>query len=166
MLLDGSPLGSPWCAEISNAANRPGSNRHSTPDVFRARFALLQRADHLNEHDQARLAQLFATHPRLRAGWEALQELHGLYQADDHDGALEALDRFTDLYATGELGRVPPHSRHHHRRGATRSWPGTVRAGPPTAESKAPTTSSKSYAASPTVFTNPNNFAARGLLVT
>ena len=32
-----------------------------------------------------------------------LQELHGLYQADDHDGALEALDRFTDLYATSEL---------------------------------------------------------------
>ena len=68
MLLDGSPKASPWCAEISNAANRPGSNQHSTPDLFRARFALLQRADHLNEHDQARLAQLFATHPRLRAG--------------------------------------------------------------------------------------------------
>ena len=73
------------------------------PDIFRARFALLRRADHLNEHDQARLDDLFATHPRLRAGWEALQELHGLYLADDHDGALEALDRFTDLYATGEL---------------------------------------------------------------
>ena len=34
----------------------------------------------------------------------SLQELYGLYLADDHDGALEALDRFTDLYATGELG--------------------------------------------------------------
>ena len=30
--------------------------------------------------------------------------LYGLYLVDDHDGALEALDRFTDLYATGELG--------------------------------------------------------------
>ena len=53
------------------------------PDLFRARFALLQRADHLNEHDQTRLAQLFATHPRLQAGWDALQELYGLYQADE-----------------------------------------------------------------------------------
>ncbi len=74
------------------------------PDLFRARFALLQRADHLEEHDQTRLAQLFETHPRLRAGWDALQELYGLYQAEDRDGALEALDRFTDLYATGQLG--------------------------------------------------------------
>ena len=81
MLLDGSPPGSRWCAEICNAANRPASNQHSTPDLFRARFALLQRADHLNKHDQARLNQLFDTHPRLRAGWQALQELHGLYQA-------------------------------------------------------------------------------------
>ena len=30
------------------------------------------------------------------------KRLYGLYLADDHDGALEALDRFTDLYATGE----------------------------------------------------------------
>ena len=125
------------------------------PDVFRARFALLRRADHLNEHDQARLAQLFATHPRLRAGWEALQELHGLYQADDRDSALEALDRFTDLYITGQLGQSSITSSTPSLPGATRSWPGTVRAGPPTAESKAPTTSSKSYAASPTASPTP-----------
>ena len=124
------------------------------PDLFRARFALLQRADHLNEHDQARLAQLFATHPRLRAGWEALQELHGLYQADDRDSALEALDRFTDPTSpasspssiTSSTPSLP---------GATRSWPGTVRSGPPTAESKEPTTSSKSSAASLTASPTP-----------
>jgi transposase len=74
------------------------------PDLFRARFALLQRADHLSEHDQARLDQLFETHPRLKAGWDALQELYGLYLAEDRAGALAALDRFTDLYATGTLG--------------------------------------------------------------
>ena len=32
-----------------------------------------------------------------------MQELHGLYTADDHQGALEALGRFCDLYETGEL---------------------------------------------------------------
>ena len=30
MSLDGSPLGSPWCAATSNAANRPASNPLST----------------------------------------------------------------------------------------------------------------------------------------
>ena len=73
------------------------------PEVFRARFALLRRGDTLTDTDRARLDGLFDAHPRLRAGWQALQELHGLYTADDHDGALEALGRFCDLYETGEL---------------------------------------------------------------
>jgi transposase len=73
------------------------------PELFRARFLLLKRGDTLNDDEQARLDALFNTHPRLKAGWDALQELHGLYLADDRDGALAALDRFTDLYATGEL---------------------------------------------------------------
>ena len=73
------------------------------PDVFRARFLLLRRGDTLNDDDQARLDQLFTKHPRLDMAWRALQELHGLYLADDRDGALDALNRFTDLYATGQL---------------------------------------------------------------
>ncbi len=36
-------------------------------------------------------------------GWRALQELYGLYLADDRRGALAALDRFCDLYASGEI---------------------------------------------------------------
>ena len=73
------------------------------PEVFRARFLLLRRGDTLTGADQARLDALFDTHPRLKAGWQALQELHGLYLANDHQGALEALGRFCDLYQTGEL---------------------------------------------------------------
>ena len=73
------------------------------PEVFRARFALLRRSDTLTDADRARLDKLFDTHPRLKAGWQALQELHGLYLADDYDGALEALGRLCDLYETGEL---------------------------------------------------------------
>ena len=49
------------------------------PEVFRARFALLRRGDTLTDADRARLDKLFDAHPRLRAGWQALQELHGLY---------------------------------------------------------------------------------------
>ncbi len=37
------------------------------------------------------------------AGWAALQELYGLYLADDRAGALAALDRFCDLYESGEI---------------------------------------------------------------
>ena len=80
---------------ICNAANQNSTPKCSAPDSYSC-------ADTLEEHDQARLDQLFA-HPRLQAGWQALQELHGLYLADDRDGALEALNRFTDLYITGQL---------------------------------------------------------------
>lgn len=73
------------------------------PEVFRARFALLRREDHLDAETEARLDELFAAHPRLGVGWEALQELYGLYTAGDRDHALAALDRFTDLYATGQI---------------------------------------------------------------
>ena len=54
------------------------------PEVFRARFALLRRGDTLTDTDLARLQTLFDAHPRLEAGQRALQELHGLYLADDH----------------------------------------------------------------------------------
>ncbi len=73
------------------------------PELFRSRFALLRRADSMSERGQRQLDDLLDRHPRMRVGWHALQELYGLYSADDHDGALAALDRFTDLYATGEI---------------------------------------------------------------
>ena len=81
----------------------PGVKPVFDPEVFGARFALLRRGDTLTDAEQARLQTLFDAHPRLQAGWQALQELHGLYLADDHHGALEALNRFCDLYETGEL---------------------------------------------------------------
>ena len=73
------------------------------PDLFRARFTLLRRADHLTEAHQAHLDRLFDAHPRLRTAWDALQELYQLYEADDLDQANEALGRFADLYATGQI---------------------------------------------------------------
>ena len=73
------------------------------PDVFRARFLLLRRPDRLDDAQRSQLEAIFEAHPRLRDAWEALGELHGLYLADDKAGALAALDRFTDLYQTGDL---------------------------------------------------------------
>ncbi len=73
------------------------------PDVFRARFLLLKRPDKLSAAEHERLHRLFAAHPRLKTAWDALGELHNLYLADDHHGALKALDRFCDLYSTGDI---------------------------------------------------------------
>ena len=39
----------------------------------------------------------------LRTAWDALQELYQLYEAEDLDGANQALGRFADLYATGQI---------------------------------------------------------------
>ena len=73
------------------------------PDLFKARFTLLRRADHLSAGHHKHLDRLFDAHPRLRTAWEALQELYQLYEAEDLDGADQALGRFADLYATGQI---------------------------------------------------------------
>ena len=84
---------------------RPPEQRPPTyePDLFRARFTLLRRADHLSDAHQKHLDRLFDAHPRLRTAWDALQELYQLYEAEDLDGANQALGRFADLYATGQI---------------------------------------------------------------
>ena len=38
-------------------------------------------------------------------------------EADDLDGANQALGRFADLYAAGQTPRIPPSRGHHHRLG-------------------------------------------------
>ena len=70
-------------------------------DVFRARFLLMKRPDKLDAAERQRLEELFDKHPRLKAAWDALGELHGLYLAKDNKAALEALDRFADIYGSG-----------------------------------------------------------------
>ena len=40
------------------------------PDLFRARFTLLRRVDHLTDAHQKHLSRLFDAHPRLRTAWE------------------------------------------------------------------------------------------------
>jgi len=135
------------------------------PEVFRARFALLRRADSLTDTDRARLDELFDRHPRIGAGWAALQELYGLYLAEDRAGALEALDRFTDLYATGELPEF------HHVVDTIIAWgdeilayhdPTTGRA----SNGRLEGTNNKLQVLRRVAFgfTNPINFEARGIL--
>ncbi len=59
--------------------------------------------DKLDAAERKRLDALFETHPRLKAARDALGELHQLYLAKDRKGALEALDRFADIYGTGQI---------------------------------------------------------------
>ena len=61
----------------------PAAKPAYQPDLFRARFCLLKRTDHLTAADQRRLQRLFDAHPRLKVAWDALQELYGLYEAND-----------------------------------------------------------------------------------
>ena len=149
-----------FCAGLTQVRRdiqrRPeGSKPAFDPEVFQARFALLRRGDTLTDADRARLDTLFDTHPRLRAGWQALQELHGLYLADDHDGArLEALAGSCDLYQTGECPRF------HAIVDTIIAWSDQILAWhhtnhPATAESKEQIISSKSSDEPPTVSPTP-----------
>jgi transposase len=73
------------------------------PEVFRARFLALRRADRLEEAETARLEALFAAHAELARAWQMLQELHQLYLAENEDEAMAALGRFADLYQANRL---------------------------------------------------------------
>ena len=146
---------------------RPPEQRPPTyePDLFRARFTLLRRADHLSEAHQKHLGRLFDAHPRLRTAWDALQELYQLYEAEDLDGANQALGRFADLYATGQI------PEYHDIVDTIIAW-----------EAQILTYHSSRRASNGPLeginnllqvlrrvahgFTNPNNYAARGILVT
>ena len=100
--------------------HRPADQRPPTyePDLFRARFTLLRRADHLTEAHQAHLDRLFDTHPRLRTARDAHPgALCQIYEAENLDEANAALGRFADLYAGGHTPRIPRGHGHHRRLG-------------------------------------------------
>ena len=134
------------------------------PEIFRARFILLARADHLDDHRRERLEHLLVRHPELDAAWRMLQELHALYLADDLAGFDAALERFADLYDQHGLPEFYevvntlitwfPEIRAYHERG-------------PVSNGRLEGTNNKlgvlkrmAYG-----FVNADNFAARGLLL-
>ena len=146
---------------------RPPDQRPPTfePDLFRARFTLLRRADHLTDAHQKHLERLFEAYPRLRTAWDALQELYQLYEAEDLDGANQALGRVADLYATGQI------PEYHQVVDTIVAWGAQILA----------YHTSRRASNGPIEginnllqvlrrvahgFTNTNNFAARGILVT
>ena len=94
-----------------------------------------------------------------------VQELHGLYLADDHQGALEALERFCELYETGEL------PEYHDIVDTIIAWSDEILAwhhSDRAFNGRIERTNNLLQVLRRTVhgFTNPTNFEARGILVT
>ena len=160
-----------WFAAGLNAVRRDVQRRPEgktsvfDPEVFRARFVLLRRPDRLTPDETARLQQLLDGRPRLRAAWHALAELHGLYLARDYPAALAALRRFADLYASGELPEFNAVME------TVSAWENEIldwhRTGHPS-NGRLEGTNNLLQILRRTAhgFTNPYNYAARGLLLT
>ena len=161
----GSPKDSLWYEESSSAATPIGVPQHTNLTCLRARFTLLRRADHLTDAHQSQLDRIFDAHPRLRTAWDALQELYQLYEAEDLDGANQALGRFADLYATGQI------PEYHQVVDTIIAWGEQILAYHTTRRvSNGPIEGTNNLLRVlrrvAHGFTNPNNYAARGILVT
>ena len=135
------------------------------PDLFRARFTLLRRADNLTDAHQAHLDRLFAAHPRLKVAWDALQELYQIYQAEDLEAANQALERFADLYDSGQI------PEYHDVVDKIIAWGDEILAYHPAGRaSNGPLEGTNNLLQVlrrvAHGFTNYDNYAARGLLVT
>ena len=135
------------------------------PDLFRARYTLLRRADNLSDAHRAHLDRLFSAHPRLKVAWDALQDLYQIYEAEDLEQANEALARFADLYDSGQI------PEYHDVVDKIISWGEEILAFHPGQRvSNGPLEGTNNLIQVlrrvAHGFTNYDNFAARGLLVT
>jgi transposase len=100
------------------------------PDIFRARFLALKRADRLDDAERARLEAIFATRAELAKAWVMLQELYALYTVDDLAAAEACLGHFADLWwndplpefyrVASDILRWAPQIFNYHRAG--RRW--------------------------------------------
>ena len=89
--------------------------------------------------------------------WDALQEPYGLYEANDLQGALDALQRFADLYETGQI------PEYHNTVDTILNWHHSRRSNGPLEGTNNLIQTLRRTAHG---FTNPQNYAARGLLLT
>ena len=155
----------PRCAATCSAESPKASSPPSTPRCSRPGSSCCAEATPSPTPTAPALDELFDAHPRLRAGWQALQELHGLYTADDYDGALEALGRFCDLYETGEL------PEYHDTVDTFIAWSDEIlnwhhTGHPSNGRIEGTNNLLQVLRRSAHGFTNPRNFEARGILVT
>jgi transposase len=70
------------------------------PSIFRARYALLARSDHLSPERKLSLDRMFAANLELWHAWRLLQMLYGIYEASDEGDARVRIEEF--VLAWGE----------------------------------------------------------------
>ena len=118
------------------------------PDLFRARFTLLRRADHLTEAHQKHLDRLFDAHPRLRTAWDAL------FKSSTNCMRPKTSTGLTRRWDGSPICTPPARSPNTatlwtpSSPGENRSWRTTAADEPLTDPSKGSTTSSRFYDAS------------------
>ena len=135
------------------------------PSLHRSRYLMLKRQDRLTDPEREQLRRLFDAYPLMETGWRALQLLHQVYQAPNLQEACRALDRFTDLYQTG---RIPQYRKTVN---AILRWSDEILAyhttGRPTnGPIEATNNLLQKLKRTAHGFTNPQNYAHRGILLT
>jgi len=75
-----------------------GTNPAFDPQVFRSRYLQLRRLDRLEGEAIERLGAILWRYPELEVAWRMVQHLHGIYLAEDAEGANEALGAFVELW--------------------------------------------------------------------
>ena len=150
-----SPAGSPKASTLvrREIQRRDPQRRPPTfePDLFRARFTLLRRADHLSRSPPGAPRQTVrrsspSPHRVRMPSSRALPAIRSRQPEPGQPGARtvrRSLRHRTDTANTTKSWTPSSH-------GENRSWPTTPPDGYPTDPSKEPTTSTKSYDASPT----------------
>ena len=126
---------------------RPPDQRPPTyePDLFRARFTLLRRADHLTDSHQAHLDRLFEAYPRLRTAWDAL--FKSSTSSMKPKTSMRPTRRWDGSLISTTAARFPNTARSWtpSSHGEKRYSPTTAADGSPTDPSKGSTTYSRSY---------------------
>ncbi len=161
----GSPKASPWYDERYNAGTPSCVPQRSSRTCSEP--ALPSYAEPITSPKPTRSISTGSStliHV-LRTAWDALQELYQLYEADNPDQANQALGRFADLYATGQI------PQYHQVVDTIIAWGEQILAyhtsrratnGPIEGTNNLLQVLRRVAHG----FTNPNNYAARGILVT
>lgn len=72
----------------------PGEIPVFSPVIFRTRYLQLARAEHLDGDQFGRLAVALSEDPELLVAWRLLQQLYGIYDADNEAEAKDRIEAF------------------------------------------------------------------------
>lgn len=76
----------------------PGESPVFSPVIFKTRYLQLAKVDHLDESQFARLSLALTEDPELWHAWKLLQQLYGIYDADDEAEAARRIEDFVHAW--------------------------------------------------------------------